>query len=41
MPIHMSQPFKVQNDASYSGTGAVLTQDIEGVEHVVALLPRS
>lgn len=32
----LSKLFKVQTDASDIGLGAVLTQDIEGIEHVVA-----
>lgn len=39
-PPDFSKAFKVQTDASNIGLGAVLTQDIEGEEHVVAFASR-
>lgn len=35
-----SKPFKVQTDACNIGFGAVLTQDVESEEHVVAFASR-
>ena len=38
---NFSIPFVLQTDASFTGLGAVLTQTLDGLEHVISYASRS